>query len=71
MSNWIIIPTRNCLPLLKETIESARKQTIDVQFFIVNNGSTDGTAQWLNYQESINTDLEAIHIYPQHGVGNA
>lgn len=71
MTNWVIIPTRNCLPLLKNTIDSVLAQKIrgGVKLFIINNGSTDGTAQFLN---NISLELATVvHIYPQNGVGHA
>ena len=53
----VIIPTYNRLELLKVTIESVRNQTFrDFEIIVVNDGSNDGTAEWLREQ----TDL--IHI---------
>jgi glycosyltransferase involved in cell wall biosynthesis len=53
----VIIPTFNRVALLKETVNSVRKQTFpDFELIVVNDGSTDGTAEWLRSQ----TDLKAI-----------
>ena len=47
----VIIPTYNRLNLLKETVESVRHQTFrDFEIIVVNDGSTDGTAKWLDTQ---------------------
>jgi glycosyltransferase involved in cell wall biosynthesis len=53
----VIIPTFNRLNLLKETVDSVRNQTFrDFQIVVVNDGSTDGTGEWLRNQ----TDLRVI-----------
>jgi glycosyltransferase involved in cell wall biosynthesis/tRNA A-37 threonylcarbamoyl transferase component Bud32 len=50
----VIIPTFNRLKLLKETVESVRKQTFrDFEIIIVNDGCTDGTGEWLDSQPDI------------------
>ena len=52
----IIVVTYNRLKLLKEEIESLRIQTFeDFQIIVVNNGSTDGTKNWLEAQKDIVT----------------
>lgn len=52
----IVVVTYNRLGLLKEVIEALRKQTYtDTQFVVVNNGSTDGTKDWLGEQNDIVT----------------
>jgi glycosyltransferase involved in cell wall biosynthesis len=53
----VIIPTFNRVNLLKETVGSVRNQTFrDFEIIVVNDGSTDGTAEWLRNQ----TDLRVI-----------
>lgn len=48
----VIIPTYNRLELLRETVQSVRNQTFhDFELIVVNDGSSDGTAQWLESQE--------------------
>ena len=50
----VIIPTFNRLDLLKETVESVRNQTFnDFEIVVVNDGSTDGTGEWLRAQEDV------------------
>ena len=52
----VIIPTFNRVHLLKETGESVRNQTFrDFELIVVNDGSSDGTAQWLNEQPDLRT----------------
>jgi rhamnopyranosyl-N-acetylglucosaminyl-diphospho-decaprenol beta-1,3/1,4-galactofuranosyltransferase len=48
------ILTHNRLELLKECVGSLRKQTrVPDEIIIVNNGSTDGTAEWLSSQKDL------------------
>ncbi len=50
----VIIPTFNRLDLLKETVESVRNQTFnDFEIVVVNDGSTDGTGEWLRAQKDV------------------
>ena len=52
----IIVVTYNRLELLKEVITSLRHQTYkDYQVIVVNNGSTDGTLDWLKCQNDVIT----------------
>lgn len=47
----IVVVTYNRLKLLQEEIQALRKQTYrDFQIIVVNNGSTDNTADWLKLQ---------------------
>ncbi|MGH6553689.1 glycosyltransferase family 2 protein [Bacteroides hominis] len=49
-----VIVTYNRLTLLKEAVEALRQQTyLNQQIIIVNNGSTDSTAEWLQKQKDI------------------
>lgn len=62
----ITVVTYNRLQLLKKNIQSLREQTYqDKQIIVVNNGSTDGTKQWLDEQ----TDLIVIHQENSGGAG--
>ena len=45
--NPVLILTHNCLELTKRCVESARKQDVPTQINIIDNGSTDGTQEWL------------------------
>ena len=61
----IVVVTYNRLKLLKEVIDSLRAQTYqNHRIVVVNNGSTDGTAEWLDEQ----TDLKII---TQENLGGA
>lgn len=56
MSSWIVCPTRNNIHLLREAVRTFRAQDIgDIRILIIDNGSTDGTAQWLMTQKDITT----------------
>lgn len=49
-----VVVTYNRLQLLKECVEALRNQTYkNVDFIIVNNGSTDGTGEWLASQKDL------------------
>ncbi|MBM3301329.1 MAG: glycosyltransferase, partial [Deltaproteobacteria bacterium] len=50
----VIIPTYNRRNLLKETVESVRGQTFrDFEIIVVDDGSTDGTGEWLANQPDL------------------
>lgn len=52
----IVVVTHNRIELLKDVIESIRQQTFtDFDVVVVNNGSTDGTADWLSGQDDVIT----------------
>lgn len=52
----IVVVTYNRLALLKKNIESLRSQTYKAyRIIVVNNGSTDGTEQWLSQQSDLLT----------------
>lgn len=52
----IVVVTYNRLSLLKEVIDSLRKQTYESRdIIVVNNGSTDDTPNWLKEQNDIKT----------------
>lgn len=49
-----VVVTYNRLSLLKQTVNCLLEQTCPLQqIYIVNNGSTDGTKEWLDIQEQI------------------
>jgi len=55
-----VVVTYNRLNLLKECIEALRNQTSKVdELIIVNNGSTDGTEEWLKEQNDITLITQA------------
>lgn len=60
-----VVVTYNRLNLLKRAVEYIYRQTLPVaDLIVVNNGSTDGTAQWLDAQ----TGLTVVH---QENVGGS
>lgn len=60
-----VVVTYNRIKLLKECIDSLRKQTIILDgIIVVNNNSNDGTKEWLALQN----DISAIH---QENLGGA
>src|SRR6266705_1802924 len=53
--NWIACPVRNNLVFTRKAVKTFRNQDIDggVHILITDNGSTDGTAQWLQAQRDL------------------
>jgi len=50
----VIIPTYNRVHLLTETVQSVRNQSFrDFEIIIVDDGSSDGTAEWLKEQQDL------------------
>ena len=65
LKTGIVVVTFNRLNLLKEVVDALRKQTVtSYQIIIVNNGSTDGTSEWLAQQKD-------IVVITQENVGGA
>jgi rhamnopyranosyl-N-acetylglucosaminyl-diphospho-decaprenol beta-1,3/1,4-galactofuranosyltransferase len=61
-----VVVTYNRLELLKETIEAIKSQSYAVSYLIViDNGSTDGTGEWLDKQ----TGIKVIHQKNSGGSG--
>lgn len=54
-----VVVTFNRLPLLQKCIEKLEAQTALCDILVVNNASTDGTAQWLAEREAKNDRLHA------------
>ena len=48
--NPVLILTHNCLELTKRCVESVWKQDVPVRAYVYDNGSTDGTRDWLSEQ---------------------
>jgi glycosyltransferase involved in cell wall biosynthesis len=46
----VIIPSRNRLWSLPRAIESCRSDTLGIQIIVIDDGSTDGTTEWLKTQ---------------------
>ena len=47
--NPVLILTRNCLELTKRCVESIRSQDIWNSYIAIDNGSSDGTKEWMEY----------------------
>lgn len=69
----VIIPTYNRVELLKETVNSVRRQSFrDFELIVVNDGSSDGTAEWLDTQPDIrHLDRENSGIAASRNAGAA
>lgn len=59
-----VVVTYNRLEMLKGTIKALKAQTIPIDILIINNGSTDGTDEFLASEEGIN-------VITQENVGGA
>lgn len=66
-----VVVTCNRLALLKECISSIKKQSFPVKgIWIIDNCSTDGTAEWLKTQAT--NDNTSLHIIrTEHNIGGA
>ena len=64
MKIYAIVVTYNRLELLKKSIGALHRQQRLDQIVVVNNGSNDGTEEWLDGQQ----DLHVIH---QENVGGS
>lgn len=54
-----VVVTYNRIDLLKECIDAIRRQTRPLdEIIVVNNGSTDGTTEWLNNQVDVTVILQ-------------
>ena len=63
MKVGILVVTYNRLELLKEVVSSLRSQTYkERDIIVVNNGSSDGSEEWLLQQSD-------IHVITQGNVG--
>lgn len=59
----VIIPTYNCLKYLPTAIKSVVDQNIeDYEMLIADDNSTDGTWEWLQKQQSMNTRIRPIKL---------
>ena len=54
MNTIAVIVTHNRLALLREAVEAVHRQSSPVQgIVVINNGSTDGTREWLDAQPGL------------------
>lgn len=49
----VIIPSRNRLWSLPKAVDSCRSSALRIQIIVIDDGSTDGTAEWLKTQEDL------------------
>ena len=49
--NPVLILTHNCLELTKRCVESVLTQDVETKLIFLDNGSTDGTLEWLGSQD--------------------
>ena len=60
-----VVITYNRLDLLKEVLESVGRQTLKpAKIIVINNGSTDGTKEWLASQSD-------LHVIVQENTGSS
>ena len=59
----VVIPTFNRKELLEKSIESVLAQTLnDFELFIVDDASTDGTAEWLMKNGNLDKRIHVIRL---------
>ena len=64
--NSIVMTTYNGMPFVKEQVDSIRRQLLpDDEFIISDNGSTDGTAEWVeqHYPTVMVLHSKENHVY--------
>lgn len=68
--SWVVMPVHNAIHLTKTAVRSVLAQQITppVRLLVINNASTDGTAEWLR---TLQPRVETVNIYPQKGVAHA
>ena len=61
----VVIPTYNRLPLLQETLASVYSQSVPAdEVIVVDDGSTDGTREWLEFRSSGGPASAAVPAEP-------
>lgn len=62
----VVIPTRNRLAMLKQAVLTVQCQTYPaVELVVVNEGSTDGTSEWLDMQRAAGVLKVVTHLEPK------
>lgn len=65
----VLIPTLNRLSFLKESLDSARRQThADLEILVSDDGSTDGSQAFVRGIEAIDTRVHVLPPNPQPGL---
>ena len=68
----IITPCYNCEKLVDQTIKSILGQTYaNWELLLINDGSSDNTAQVLDYYASLDARINVIHLKLNQGIANA
>ncbi|MEN0049738.1 MAG: glycosyltransferase [Bacteroidota bacterium] len=68
----VVIPTRNRLQLLKRAIQSVLNQSYQqLEIIVVNDGSTDGTKEYLDQLTNELENICVFHSYPAKGACSA
>jgi hypothetical protein len=63
----VVIPTHNCLSLLGAALASVEGQTgCNIEIIVINDGSTDGTGDWL---ETIASEKPWLRVFHTGGIG--
>jgi GT2 family glycosyltransferase len=67
MTNWCVIPVRNGVAMTRDAVADCLAQDIgDTRVWVLNNGSRDGTAEFLNSQDQ--QRVMVSHHGQDHGV---
>ncbi|MBB1489094.1 glycosyltransferase family 2 protein [Oceanospirillum sediminis] len=56
----VIMPTYNCLEYLPKAVHSVLMQNVDLELLIIDDQSTDGSAQWLEALQNKDTRIRVI-----------
>lgn len=60
------ITSYNCLPYLKNNIESLQRTSENLSIIVIDNGSSDGTQNWLR-NSKLNYSLNSFNPYASYG----
>ena len=70
MTNWILCPLRNGLYLTKQAAKTFAAQDIgNVDVLFINNGSTDGTAEWLSSVDAARISCGNLSVAQSWNIG--
>ena len=70
MTNWILCPLRNGLHLTKQAAKTFAAQDIgNVDVLFINNGSTDGTAEWLSSVDAARISCGNLSVAQSWNIG--
>lgn len=66
--NHVLVLTHNCLDLARKCVDSVQAQDVPVYILAVDNGSTDGTSQWLPKNDDNMANFVAMRFQNNNGV---